>query len=159
MKKSDLSADQKEAIGMLLEDHRKVEKLFKDFEQAKSAGEKAGIAREVCTELKLHTRIEEEIFYPSVRNMDAENYGELLNEAAVEHAGAKSLISQLEGMSPEDEMFDAKVTVLREYVKHHVGEEEEQLFPKLAHDKVDMRALGRQMGERKRQLMAELKAA
>ena len=154
MNKSSLPTGLKEAVGALLEDHRKVNKLFKDFEKAKTSEEKQQIARTVCNELAVHAALEEELFYPAVREIDPEKFGDLLDEAKVEHATAKDLIAQIEGMGPGDELFDAKVTVLGEYVKHHVHEEEEQLFPKLVEEKYDLRPVAEKMEARRPELAA-----
>lgn len=145
MNKSSLTTGLKDAIAPLLDDHRKVDKLFKDFAGAKSDEEKDQIARTVCNELAVHTQLEEELFYPAVREVSPEKFGDLLDEAAVEHACAKELITQITAMGPGDELFEAKVTVLGEYVRHHVKEEEEQLFPKLIDEKCDLRPVAEKM--------------
>jgi hemerythrin-like domain-containing protein len=155
---SHAKADQNEdAIALLTADHAKVKKLFKEFEDLKeedgSAEDKSALVTQICTELKVHTEIEEEIFYPAVRK--AIDASDLMDEALVEHAGAKELIAQLEDMSPDDELYDAKVTVLGEQIQHHVKEEEGEMFPKARKAKVDGEALGVQMAERKAELMAE----
>src|SRR5690606_25006173 len=120
MNKSSIPVAQKEALGLLIDDHRKAKKLFKDFESEKDEEKKESIAREVCMELTVHTRLEEEYFYPALRELDPETFDDLLNEAAVEHASAKELIAQIEGSGPSDPLWEAKVTVLGEYVNHHV---------------------------------------
>lgn len=145
MNKSSLTTGLRDAVGPLLDDHRKVDKLFKDFASAKSDEEKDQIARTVCNELAVHTQLEEELFYPAVREVSPEKFGDLLDEATVEHASAKELITQITAMRPGDELFDAKVTVLGEYVRHHVKEEEEQLFPKLIDEKCDLRPVAGKM--------------
>ncbi|GAA4341417.1 hemerythrin domain-containing protein [Pigmentiphaga soli] len=152
MNKSTIPADQRLAIGMLLDDHRSAKKHFKAFEQASSDDEKGQIAREVCMELTAHTQLEEELFYPFLR--DVPGLEDMLDEAVVEHASAKDLIAQIQAMQPGDDLFDAKVTVLGEYINHHVGEEEGELFPKVIAKKVDMRELGERMKARKEELMA-----
>ena len=119
MNKSSIPAGQKVALSLLLDDHRKAKKLFKAFEDAKDDSEKESIAREVCMELTVHTQLEEELFYPALRKAD-EVFADMLDEAEVEHASAKDLIAQVEGMHPGDDLYDAKVTVLGEYVSHHV---------------------------------------
>lgn len=146
-----------DAIGMLMADHKKVKKLFSDFKKLKderSGGEKAALVEQICTELKVHTAIEEEIFYPAVRK--AIDDSDLMDEALVEHAGAKSLIAQLEEMSPEDDLYDAKVTVLGEQIDHHVREEEGDMFKQAKKADLDTSALGAKMLKRKQALMAEL---
>ena len=151
-------ADQNEdAITLLTADHAKVKKLFKEYadlkEEGGSAEEKSALVTRICNELKIHTEIEEEIFYPAVRK--AIDDSDLMDEALVEHAGAKELIAQLADMSPDDELFDARVTVLGEQIQHHVKEEEGEMFPKARKAKVDSEALGVRMAERKTELMAE----
>jgi hemerythrin superfamily protein len=149
-----------DAITLLTADHAKVKKLFKEFESLKEDDgadtDRSALVIQICTELKVHAEIEEEIFYPAVRK--AIEDGDLMDEAVVEHAGAKELIAQLEDMSPDDELYDAKVTVLAEQIQHHVKEEEGEMFPKARKAKVDGEALGAQMTERKAELMAELES-
>lgn len=145
------------AIELLESDHRKVEGLFDRFERAKEGDEesKRAIAQRICGELKVHTQLEEELFYPWLReNMDEEEM-ELLEEAYVEHASAKDLIAQIEAASEVDVVFDAKVKVLSEYVKHHVKEEEGEIFKAVRdmHDELD--ELGQEMHARKAELMDE----
>lgn len=141
-----------DAEELLKADHRKVEALFEKFEAAQN-GEKANIVAEVCRELLAHAEVEEEIFYPACREKNVEASD--MDEAQVEHDGAKILISDLMRGRPEDEFFDAKVTVLKEYVKHHVGEEEKEIFKKARKAGVDMAELGRKIAERKAELMQE----
>ena len=146
-----------DAIAMLTADHKKVKKLFADFDKLKDAGsdeDKASIVDQICNELKIHTELEEEIFYPAVRK--AIDDGDLMDEALVEHAGAKELIAQLEDASPEDDLYDAKVTVLGEQIDHHVKEEEGDMFPKAKKAKVDTEALGATMLKRKIALMEKM---
>ena len=149
MKNSSQAPRLKGPLGPQGRPHRKVNKLFGDFEKAKTSEEKAEIARTVCNELTVHATLEEELFYPAVREIDPEKFGDLLDEAKVEHATAKDLIAQIQSMGPDDELFDAKVTVLGEYVKHHVKEEEEELFPKLVAEKCDLRPIAEQMEARR----------
>jgi hypothetical protein len=153
---ADGSTDQ-DAIGMLMADHKKVKKLFSDFKKLKEEGgndEKAALVDQICTELKIHTAIEEEIFYPAVRN--AIDDLDLMDEALVEHSGAKSLIAQLEEMSTEDDLYDAKVTVLSEQIEHHVKEEEGNMFKQAKKADLDTTVLGAKMLKRKQALMAEI---
>jgi hemerythrin superfamily protein len=139
-----------DAIALLRADHAKVQDLFSQFEKARADDRKRLLAQRICAELTVHTTIEEEIFYPAVREvLDDED---LLDEAAVEHASAKELISQIQAGSPEDDKWDAKVTVLGEYVKHHVKEEQNEMFPKLRKTKLDLRLIGDQLRARKQQL-------
>jgi hemerythrin superfamily protein len=140
------------AINLLTEDHAKVRKMFKQFEKMKEKmddGEKSELVQQICMELTLHTQVEEEIFYPAAREAIEEQ--DLLDEAEVEHASAKELISQLQSMQPRDELYDAKVTVLGEYVEHHVKEEEKEMFPKVRKARLDLELLAEQIEERKQQ--------
>ncbi|HEY9281207.1 MAG TPA: hemerythrin domain-containing protein [Eoetvoesiella sp.] len=141
MNKSQIPTAQKDVLGLLLDDHRKVKKIFKDFESAKDDAEKQKMVMEACSDLTLHTQIEEAHFYPFLRNQDAKAFGDLLDEAKVEHASAKELINQLSSMKPQDNLYDAKFTVLGEYVTHHITEEEGELFPKVISKKIDLREL------------------
>ncbi|MBD3759399.1 hemerythrin domain-containing protein [Sphingomonadaceae bacterium G21617-S1] len=147
-----------DAIALLKADHRKVEDLFEQYETAKSASAKQKLCREICTELKIHTSIEEEIFYPALRGKIEDDS---LDEAYVEHDGAKVLINDLESSSPDAEFYDAKVKVLSEEIKHHVKEEEmpkEGMFAQARATDVDLVALGDQMAARKKELMAQAKS-
>jgi hemerythrin superfamily protein len=155
-----LMADaQPDAIALLKADHRKVEDLFEKFESAKSASAKKSLAQEICTELCVHTMIEEEIFYPACRGKIEDD---TLDEAYVEHDGAKVLVNDLSAGSPDDDFYDAKVKVLSEEIKHHVHEEEmpsEGMFAQCRATDVDLVALRDQMFARKQELMAEEKAS
>jgi len=146
-----------DAIKLLKADHDEVEELFAQYEkQKKRDGAKAELIEKICNALTVHAQIEEEIFYPAAREA-LENEGEeLVDEAEVEHGSIKSLVEQLGAMSPDDELCDAKVKVLSEYVKHHVKEEEGELFPKLKKTDLDLEALGTELAERKEELMAEM---
>lgn len=142
------------AVDLLIEDHENVKKLFKEYEKLAKKGDTEGkqeVATHICEELTVHTQIEEEIFYPAAKAAMEEK--DLVNEAAVEHASAKILIDQIKKTSPEDEMYDALVKVLNEYVEHHVKEEETEMFPKAKKAKLDMNELGTRMMERKEALM------
>jgi hypothetical protein len=148
-----------DVVSLLKADHRKVEELFKKFEAAKGASKKQTLAKEICTELSVHTRIEEEIFYPACKGEIEED---LLNEAYVEHDGAKVLISELLESSPDAEFYEAKMKVLSEQIKHHVEEEEkrsEGLFAQAKAAGLDMDDLGDRMAERKKELLAEYKTS
>ena len=145
------------AIELLESDHRKVEGLFDRYEREKEGDEevKRAIARRICGELKAHAQLEEELFYPWLReNMD-EDEMELLEEAYVEHASAKDLIAQVEAASEADGAFDAKVKVLGEYVKHHVKEEENEIFKAVRDMQEELDELGQEMHARKAELMEE----
>ena len=143
----------KDAIDLLKADHRKVEALFEKYESARS--KKADIARQICMELTIHTMIEEEIFYPACREAGVES--DMMDEANVEHDGAKVLIGELENGSPGDEFYDAKVKVLSEEIKHHVKEEEQRggIFTEARKAELDMAALGERMAARKKELTAQ----
>jgi hemerythrin superfamily protein len=148
-----------DAIDLLKKDHREVETLFKEFEQLEDNQEAAEqVIETACTELKIHDRIETEIFYPAVREAaEQEEIEDLLDEAEVEHDTVRELIEKLEGMDPTDEKRHAHFTVLTEYVKHHVKEEEKEMFPKVKKlQSLDLKALGLQMKEHKSALMAEM---
>jgi hypothetical protein len=145
------SAQPDDGVSDLMADHRAVEKLFKAFEEAGGESEKQKLALQICNELKVHTQIEEEIFYPASREFLEED--DMVNEAIVEHAAAKDLIAQIEGMDPSDEMFDAKVKVLQEQIEHHVEEEETEFFPECRKSEMDLKAIGEQMKARKTELM------
>jgi hypothetical protein len=143
---------------MLKADHRKVEELFESFEKARDSERKRKLAMEICTELSVHTVIEEEIFYPACKGEAEED---LLDEAYVEHDGAKVLVAEIAQGSPDDDFYDAKVTVLSEMIKHHVKEEEkpgEGIFAQARAAKLDLVELGNQMAARKEELLAEIKA-
>jgi hypothetical protein len=142
-----------DATHLLIEDHRTVEELFEQFEKASGDGRKEKLARQICTELKVHTLLEEEIFYPALRGRIEDDD---LDEAYVEHDGAKILINEIEAGGPDDDFYEAKVKVLMEQVEHHIEEEEKSrgnLFQQARASGVDLEALGRQMAARKRELM------
>ena len=148
-----------DAIELLMQDHKKVQKIFKEFEKAKDEmddGDKGDMVRHCCMELKIHTRLEEEIFYPAAR--DGIHDEALVDEAEVEHASAKQLIDELEQMEPGEDMYDARFTVLGEYVNHHIREEEHELFPEVKKAKLDLEELGRRMTQMKEKLLAEMGA-
>jgi hemerythrin superfamily protein len=140
-----------DAIALLRADHAKVEALFEQFQKAREAARKQKLAQLICMELTLHTAIEEEIFYPAARAALPKEE-DLLDEAEVEHASAKELIAQIEAGAPGDDKWEAKVMVLAEYIKHHVKEEHTEMFPKVRKTKLDLRALGRQLQQRKEEL-------
>lgn len=143
----------KDAIAMLKADHMAVSKMFAEYEKSRSVAKKRDLVAEICTALSVHAQIEEEIFYPAVKAKLKDKL--LVPEATVEHASLKDLIAQIEGVEPDGEMFDAKVKVLSEYVKHHVKEEQNEMFPKAKASTLDMVELGTRMSERKADLMAQ----
>ena len=144
-----------DAITLLRADHAEVLAMFEKFEKMKANGpKKKALVDQICNELTIHTAIEDEILYPAARG--AIKDADLMDEADVEHAGAKDLIQQLRDQNPGDEHYDAKVTVLGEYIKHHVKEEHSEMFPKIKKSKLDIKALGEQLFERKQQMKAEL---
>lgn len=145
-----------EATSLLRRDHKEVDALFADFENAKSASKKQEIVAKICLALTVHAQIEEEIFYPAVKLALKDK--ELIPEAYVEHSTLKELIAQIEDIEPDGEMYDARVKVLSEYVKHHVKEEQNEIFPKAkAAKKLDLIDLGEQLQKRKEELLADLK--
>ncbi len=150
MNKTHAPAAQKGVLGMLIDDHREVQKLFKEFESAKDATKKEQLVQQACTSLTAHTEIEEQHFYPFLRDADPETFGSLLDEATVEHSSSKELIAQLQNMKPGDELYDARFTVLGEYTNHHITEEEDELFPKVIDKKLDLRELEAPMQETKK---------
>ena len=153
-----MDAAQSDAIALLKADHRKVEDLFARFKAAKGTDKKQGLVKEICTELTVHTILEEEIFYPACDGAVAED---LLSEARVEHDSAKILIGELEAGTPGEEFYDAKVKVLSEEIEHHVKEEEkpsEGVFSKARAAKLDMKEIGARMSARKQELIAQFKA-
>ena len=144
-----------DAIKLLVADHREVHALFEQYkslvEDEAEGEERQQLAESICAMLVAHTTIEEEIFYPAAR--DALDEEDLLDEAEVEHASAKDLIAQIQSMGPDEDLYDAKVTVLGEYVDHHVEEEEKQMFPKCKKAKMDLAGLGEQLSARKAELV------
>lgn len=144
-----------DAIALLKADHRKVEDLFAQFEKARGDSRKQALAHEICNELKIHTMIEEEIFYPAFRGKIEDD---TLDEAYVEHDGAKVLINDIESSDPTADFYEAKVTVLSEEIKHHVHEEEmpsEGMFAQCRRTDVDLVGLRDAMLARKEELLAQ----
>jgi len=141
-----------DAVALLKADHRQVEEWFEQFEKSRSDDKKADLARRICGALRIHTAIEEEIFYPAF--LEATGDEDIHHEAEVEHAGAKNLISQIEKSGPRDDYFDARVKVLSEMIKHHVKEEEQRdgMFAKAKASNMDLEALGERMQQRKKEL-------
>jgi hemerythrin superfamily protein len=146
-----------EAVALLMADHHRVAKLFAQFNALKTEGSdeaKSALVAQICQELTVHTAIEEEIFYPAVRK--AIDDDDLMDEALVEHAGAKELIAQLQAAHPDDDLYEAKVTVLGEQIDHHVEEEEGSMFPQAKASGIDTLSLGSALLKRKAELLANL---
>jgi hemerythrin superfamily protein len=143
-----------DALKMLRADHDRVLEMFERYEGLRSSRQKEKLAREICDELTVHTTLEEELFYPAVR--EAIKDDDLMDEANVEHQAAKELISQIEAGSPDEEMYDAKVKVLGEYIKHHIKEEQNEMFSKVRKTDLDLVAMGERMKARKEELVAQL---
>lgn len=143
-----------DAIALLKADHKQVKTWFERFEKSRSGKVKQQLATEICRALTVHTEIEEEMFYPAF--FAATKDKDLHHEAVIEHDGAKKLIADIRKSSPADDYFDAKVHVLSEMIKHHVKEEEQPngMFAEAKRSKMDLKALGAQMFERKSELMA-----
>jgi hemerythrin superfamily protein len=153
------TASRPDAIRLLTQDHKDVKALFKEYDKlVKAEAEddpKQALAAQICAMLTAHATVEEELFYPAARSAIEEV--DLLDEAEVEHASAKDLIAQIQGSSPaDDDLYDAKVKVLGEYIDHHVKEEEIEMFPKVRKSEVDLKSLGESMAARKQELLAEL---
>ena len=149
------TAEKLDAIALLKADHRKVEDLFAKFEAARGNGRKQALAEQICMELTVHTKIEEDIFYPACEGKVEED---LLKEAYVEHDGAKVLIAEIEAGGPDDDFYEAKVKVLSEQIEHHVKEEEQRvegMFAQARKAGLDMEALGEQMAAEKERLLAD----
>jgi hemerythrin superfamily protein len=153
------SRPNKDAIALLKADHRQVEQWFSQFEKARDDQRKLELATSICNALKVHTAIEEEIFYPAF--IDATEEEDLHHEAIVEHDGAKNLIAQIEASGPDDEFYDAKVKVLSEMIKHHVKEEEQPggMFAEARKSDLDLAELGLQLAARKAELEGEMSVA
>lgn len=142
-----------DAIALLKQDHREVEAMFEQFEQLDSKAEKSKLAAKICVALTMHAAIEEELLYPPAHEEIEED---LVDEALVEHDSAKQLIAEIEAMKPSDHLYDAKVKVLGEYVKHHVKEEENEMFPQLKSSGIDLEDLAEQLMQRKAELLTRM---
>jgi hypothetical protein len=144
------------ALEMLSSDHRKVEGMFREFEQMKEEEDasRVALAQRICNELTIHAQVEEDLFYPWLRENLEET--EPVAEALVEHATAKQLIAEILPIGEADEAYDAKVKVLSEYIKHHVKEEEGEIFPEVAGEEEELDELGQEMAARKAELMDEM---
>jgi hypothetical protein len=136
-------------------DHREVEKMFAEFERSRSDDRKEELAEQICLALRTHSTIEEEIFYPAF--LEATGDTEIHHEAEIEHAGAKHLMDEIEAEGAEDDHFEARISVLKEMIRHHVEEEEKRggMFSKAQSSDMDLRALGAQLKERKLELMGD----
>jgi hemerythrin superfamily protein len=154
--KKSSATGQKDAIQLLKADHREVERLFKQFEDASGDDGRMQLSERICMELMIHTEIEEEIFYPSCREFLKDD--EIINESLVEHHAAKDLIQEIRGMDASDEMFDARMTVLKEQIEHHVEEEEKELFPQVQKTDMDLKDVGQQLMMRKTELQEQMKS-
>lgn len=146
-----------DAIALLKADHRQVEQWFAQFDKARDDARKQELATSICNAIKVHATLEEEIFYPAF--FEATEDRDLHHEAIVEHDGAKKLIAEIEASGPDDDYFDAKVTVLGELIKHHVKEEEGEMFPEARRSGMDLAGLGEQLMARKAELEGEMGAA
>jgi len=149
---------EEDAVSLLTSDHAEVRQMFEEYRQLldDNAGDdrRSELAGQICSALTVHAEIEEDVFYPALRErLDDEL---LLDQAEVEHASVRDLVEQIESMEPDDALFDAKVLVLAEYVEHHVQEEETEIFPQAEQSGIDLDQLGAELAERKRELMAEL---
>lgn len=152
-------ADGTDAIALLTQDHREVKKLFTAYQKLADAtapgDDRQEIAEQICAALSTHATMEEEIFYPALREAEADAADDL-DEAEVEHASVKNLIAQIRAMDPEDDLYNAKLKVLGEYVAHHVQEEENEMFPQAKKAGLDLDDLGAQLQSRKDELLATL---
>lgn len=142
-----------DATMLLKADHKLVAQLFEEYEQTESISQKKQLVEQICKELSIHAQVEEEIFYPAVQSALKDH--ELVPEAIVEHSTLKDLIASVEGKEPDNDMFDAKIKVMSEYVKHHVKEEENEMFVEAKTTGLDMVQLGALMDARKTQLASE----
>ena len=149
------SNKEQDAIELLKSQHDEVKAMFKQYDELgdRAKASKKKLAQKICEQLTMHTMIEEEIFYPAVRAASKE-LKDMLDEALVEHASAKDLVAQVEEMEPDEDLYDAKVTVLGEYIDHHVEEEEEEMFTKVRKLGLDLKALGLEMAERRDEILA-----
>ncbi len=152
-KTMDAQSPPSDAIALLEQDHHEVEAMFEQFEKLDSKAEKARLAAKICLALTVHTAIEEELLYPPAHKKIEHD---LVDEAIVEHNGARQLIAEIEAMTPREHLYDAKVKVLGEYVKHHVKEERDEMFPQLRKSNIDLRALGDKLLQRKAELLAQM---
>lgn len=156
-RKNETRAESMNAFDLLERDHHEVEEWFDEYDELEDDDDrKSELAEKICLALKVHAQIEEEIFYPQARKATEDN--DLLDEAVVEHATVKNLIAEIEAMEVGDDLYDAKIRVLGEMVKQHIKEEEDELFPEVQSAKLDIDAIGKELAERKEELMAEMQA-
>ena len=148
------SSRQPQAIAMLMDDHRKVQKLFKQFEKSEDESEQEQLATQICNELSVHADLEEQVFYPAAREALEET--DLLEEAEVEHRSARDLIEKIRQSNPKDGQYCALVTVLGEYVNHHIQEEEKELLPQVKKSDLDLESLAEDMQQRKHELREQM---
>lgn len=155
-KQNDSTTEGVDAIALLTADHQRVKQMFEQYEKLgeDAVESKAELAQQICMEITVHAQVEEEILYPAVR--DAIDDDDLMDEADVEHAAARDLVAQIEEMDPEESHYDAKVKVLGEEIEHHVKEEQDEMFTKAKRSGLDLEELGRQIGERKAQLLRKM---
>lgn len=146
---------EKDAIALLKADHRKVEELFKQFEECRTKLQKTKVVGQIIAELTVHAAAEEKLIYPLVEKKDSD----MSLEAVEEHHLIKILLKELSNFDGSEENFKAKVTVLKEVVEHHVKEEEHELFPKLKEMDTDLMALGEAVQADKDKQVAKLKPA
>jgi hemerythrin superfamily protein len=150
--------ESRDALQMLADDHRTVEALFEKYDNARGEAAQQKIVQQICQELTIHAMVEEQLFYPAIREAVDDD---MMDEAQVEHDSAKTLILSLQQGTPSDAYYDAKVSVLKEQVEHHVYEEERQrgsIFAQVRKAEIDLVALGGQMAELKQRLLAQAKA-
>jgi hemerythrin superfamily protein len=149
---------EQDAVSLLSSDHAEVKQMFEEYRQLVEDGagddRRGELAGQICSALTVHAEIEEDIYYPALRERLEDDLA--LDQAEVEHAIARDLVEQIESMEPDDALFDARVLVLAEYVEHHVQEEETEIFPQVEKSGIDLDELGAELAERKHELMAEL---
>ena len=155
MKFTNVLSPEANAIDLLKQDHRKVDGLFKQFEQATRGDEKIEIAQQICQELTIHALVEEREFYPRLRDAFDTEGDDLIDEAEVEHRTLKQLIAEIDGSTADERLFEANVTVLKEYVQHHVKEEENEIMPKARGTDLDLVAIGQRIQKLKERLTAQ----
>ncbi len=143
-----------DAIAMLRADHAAVGEMFAEYEETRSTPDKKALVAEICMALRVHTQIEEEIFYPEVKTTLKDK--SLVPQATVDHRGVKDLIAQLQGIEPDGDAYDAKVRVLSAYVRHHVRDANDEMFPQAKASSLDMIDIGARMAARRDDLMTRV---